>query len=281
MEREKSFDEARTAVQSQIEKIFQKTAGGEADTSPLRRYKMHGISHIAPDDSNSAPPPTHGQGIHHAISTHPLARWREEPSPPSSHHTNLSPLLSRHDSIESLDQSRFDTLSRLSHHSSMFSLASPAPYRTPSSHSQLTIFGSQDPSKPQLPLRQSKPSSATSMMDLEAKPFHLSPLDRSSSQLSLIYGARQEGSMLDQARRISSGASATPSPPSRLARHHSQLSPAPFAGRMQRTQSHLSVSRDGISRWSDRQEISQGSEHLDVFLDSVGRINNNTEFRLR
>ena len=250
---------------------------------------MHGISHIAPDDSNSAPPPTHGQGIRHAISTHPLARWREVPSPPSSQNTRLSPLLTRHDSIESLDQSRFDTLSRLSHHSSMFSLSSPAPYRPPLSPKHTTGFGSPDPSKPLLPLRQSNPGSASSMVDLGAKPFHLSPLDRSSSQLSLLYGTRQEESMLEQARRISSGASSTPSPPSRISRHHSQLSPASFSGRMQRTQSHLSVSRDTVSRMSGRQEIKQSFEqeisrgpgYSHDLMESVGRANNNTEFRLR
>ena len=63
LNREKSFDEARTAVQSQIEKIFQKAAAGKAGGGsgggvagdadhphhlPLaaagpRRYKMHGI----------------------------------------------------------------------------------------------------------------------------------------------------------------------------------------------------------------------------------------------
>eukprot|EP00094_Tigriopus_californicus_P011478 TCALIF_11083-PA protein Name:"Protein of unknown function" AED:0.50 eAED:0.79 QI:0/0.2/0/0.5/0.8/0.83/6/0/1132 len=59
--REKSFDEARTAVQSQIEKMFQTVVakkegqntphhGGAPPVGPERRYTMHGVSHLAPDE---------------------------------------------------------------------------------------------------------------------------------------------------------------------------------------------------------------------------------------
>ena len=69
-----------------------------------RRYKMHGISHLAPDDVQAAPPPTHGIR-HTSIRTHPLARWQQGDTPISTNswQTNTTPtLLSRHDSIESL-----------------------------------------------------------------------------------------------------------------------------------------------------------------------------------
>lgn len=59
--REKSFDEARTAVQSQIEKMFQTVVakkegqntphhGVVPPVGPERRYTMHGVSHLAPDE---------------------------------------------------------------------------------------------------------------------------------------------------------------------------------------------------------------------------------------
>ena len=73
LRREKSFDEARSAVQSQIEKIFQKAAAaknaadaeimnkkkssinadlGPRSLSPTRRFTMHGISHLNPEDED-------------------------------------------------------------------------------------------------------------------------------------------------------------------------------------------------------------------------------------
>lgn len=87
LNREKSFDEARTAVQSQIEKIFQKAAAkkagqlglidgrpvvGGAGTegqagvpigSPPRRYTMHGVSHLAPEEMSIMSP----LPIHHGV----------------------------------------------------------------------------------------------------------------------------------------------------------------------------------------------------------------------
>ena len=119
LDREKSFDEARTAVQNQIEKIFQKAnsklqanAGnldhGDGGGGPLqRRYKMHGVSHVNLDDSlssRSIPPPTHG--IKYSISNHPLAlaaRWQMGETPPESVYNHSPPVISRHDSIESLN----------------------------------------------------------------------------------------------------------------------------------------------------------------------------------
>ena len=48
-------------------------------SSPTSRYKMHGISHLGPEDVTAAPPPTH-HGIRAAIGAHPLAaKWRDEP----------------------------------------------------------------------------------------------------------------------------------------------------------------------------------------------------------
>ena len=48
-------------------------------SSPATRYKMHGISHLGPEDVTAAPPPTH-HGIRAAIGAHPLAaKWRDEP----------------------------------------------------------------------------------------------------------------------------------------------------------------------------------------------------------
>jgi hypothetical protein len=42
LNREKSFDEARTAVQSQIEKIFLKAASGpDSDPTPIHRSSSH------------------------------------------------------------------------------------------------------------------------------------------------------------------------------------------------------------------------------------------------
>ena len=135
-------------------------------------------------------------------------------------------------------------MNRLSHHSSMFSLANSESIPPPSPPRK---SGSAPPSHP-VPaprdtLRRNKPYK--SLADLsnvqqtsnggvgagQNQPIRLSPLDRSSSQLSLLYGSgnsnagtsnqvqRQE-SLLDQARRISLGH--TPSPPVRVARHHSQ-----------------------------------------------------------
>ena len=300
LNREKSFDEARTAVQSQIEKIFQKAAAGsgsgsgEGDLAPAagpRRYKMHGISHIVPGDETHGPRPTHG--IKQAIANHPLARWMQGDTP---HHTqarrpaqNFSPILSRHDSIESLEQGRLEYFSsRLSHHSSMVSLSSPAPFRRPLSPARKA--GSAPPAHhlvPPSPLRQHKPVSS-SLMDLSSRSqqhqaIRLSPLERHSSQLSLIYGPRPgEETMLEQARRISLGSHVpTPSPPSRaVSRHHSQLQAGSKTGspaRMSRSQSHISGDREAFSRGSGG---SRG-DNINQFIESVGRVNNNTEFRLR
>jgi hypothetical protein len=82
-----------------------------------RRYKMHGISHLAPEDVEAAPPPTHGLRPT-SVRTHPLARWQQGDTPVSTNSwqqgdtavsTNswqqqptTTGLLSRHDSIESL-----------------------------------------------------------------------------------------------------------------------------------------------------------------------------------
>ena len=284
MDREKSFDEARTAVQSQIEKIFQKannkrTNAASNDNHPplARRYKMHGISHIAPgDDSDSGrnPPPTH-LGIKYAISNHPLAsKWNNgNDTPPHSVYNHSPPVISRHDSIESLNhgnrhfqhQSHHhnggesdNSMNRLSHHSSMFSLANssdsiPLPSTPPQRKSGSAPPGHPIPA-PRETLRRNKPyksladlstvqlqqngGNGNNMAAAVSQPIRLSPLDRSSSQLSLLYGTgsgnalqhqplntqtsnlqRQE-SLLDQARRISLGQ--TPSPPVRVARHHSQ-----------------------------------------------------------
>jgi hypothetical protein len=263
LDREKSFDEARTAVQSQIEKIFKKANGQingggshEGGDGPLqRRYKMHGISHISPDDDSlgrAAPPPTH-HGLKYAISNHPLARWNANDTPPHSVYNHSPPVISRHDSIESLRHRQDDSMHRLSHHSSMFSLANSDSIPPPSPPRKA---GSAPPGHPvpvpRETLRRKKPynsladlSSTQQQQNLHgavSQPIRLSPLDRSSSQLSLLYGTssinsagnnrnghatahnqtgvqRQE-SLLEQARRISLGQ--TPSPPARVARHHSQ-----------------------------------------------------------
>ncbi len=94
--REKSFDEARSAVQSQIEKIFQKAAAakkaaedaekkaslreveatsatpatsipnGPRSLSPTRRFTMHGVSHLTPEDEvNVGPTPL--PPLHHGV----------------------------------------------------------------------------------------------------------------------------------------------------------------------------------------------------------------------
>ncbi len=289
LDREKSFDEARTAVQSQIEKIFQKAnnkranaAGGLSDNHPplARRYKMHGISHIAPgDDSDSGrnPLPTH-LGIKYAISNHPLAsKWKNgNDTPPHSVYNHSPPVISRHDSIESLNHGNRhfqqqsyhhqnggesdNSMNRLSHHSSMFSLTNSSDSILLPSTPPHRKSGSAPPGHPILAprdtLRRNKPYKSladlstvqlhqigvveSNMAATVSQPIRLSPLDRSSSQLSLLYGTaagnalqygqpplntqtsnlqRQE-SLLDQARRISLGQ--TPSPPVRVARHHSQ-----------------------------------------------------------
>ena len=69
-----------------------------------RRYKMHGISHLAPDDVEPAPPPTHGLRPT-SVRTHPLARWQQGDTPVSTNswpQQHAAAPLSRHDSIESL-----------------------------------------------------------------------------------------------------------------------------------------------------------------------------------
>ena len=254
---------------------------------------MHGISHLlAPDDLSAAPPPTHG--IKHAIASHPLAaqaRWRNGDHPGhGQRRLNYSPILSRHDSIESLDQARSDYSTRLSHHSSMFSLASPVLSRPPPSPPRKAGSPGQIPAPS--PMRHTKPSVTSSLLDLSSNPpIRLSPLDRSSSQLSLLYGARQEETLLEQARRISLGSHVpTPSPPTKVARHHSQVSPGakpgpqvPVAAKMTRSQSHINGGREQFSHFSDRsRELPNlGLDPLDRFLESVDRVNNHTEFRLR
>jgi hypothetical protein len=65
---------------------------------------MHGISHLAPEDVEAAPPPTHGLRPT-SVRTHPLARWQQGDTPVSTNSWQQQPttgLLSRHDSIESL-----------------------------------------------------------------------------------------------------------------------------------------------------------------------------------
>ncbi len=66
-----------------------------------RRYKMHGISHLAPEDVDAAPPATHGLRPT-SVRTHPLARWQQGDTPVSTNSWQQAGLLSRHDSIESL-----------------------------------------------------------------------------------------------------------------------------------------------------------------------------------
>ena len=66
---------------------------------PLR-YKMHGISHLGPEDVTAAPPPTH-HGIRAAIGAHPLAaKWREEPPTPGSRGGSMESI------IRSLEEER-------------------------------------------------------------------------------------------------------------------------------------------------------------------------------
>ena len=90
LQRGKSFDEARTAVQKQIERIFNNnnqnggngnnhgsTNGPQFGASLAPKHGMHGVSHALPGelDDDIRPPPIH-YGINQAIRSgnHPMGR---------------------------------------------------------------------------------------------------------------------------------------------------------------------------------------------------------------
>jgi hypothetical protein len=203
LHREKSFDEARTAVQSQIERMFQKAAADEPAVPGMGRYKMHGISHLGPEDVTAAPPPMH-HGVRAAIGAHPLAaRWREG----QAQGTVASRAGSMESIIRGLEEER---------------RGAPRP---PAARPL------RPPSKP--------PSAASSLLDLSQPHIRLSPLQRASSHISLTLHDKRGESLLEQARRISVGeAPALPSrtspagsrpSPGQLPRNQSQVLPGPHS----------------------------------------------------
>ena len=109
------------------------------------RYKMHGISHLGPEDVTAAPPPTH-HGIRAAIGAHPLAaKWRDEPAPGSR-------AASMESIIRGLEEERRGV------HLQQLQAKAAKPLRPPS--------------KP--------PSSASSLLDLSQPHIRLSPLQVTS-----------------------------------------------------------------------------------------------------
>ena len=246
--------------------------GSESDLlSPgpgLRRYKMHGVSHLSPDDLPPAPPPTH-HGVRQLIGQHPLAYQ------------------SRHASMESIGYNMTGNMEQLGN------LAPPpAPPTQPQLSSALhrPVTSPPQPPRPQRLLT----SSASSMIDLSQSQIRLSPLERTTSHISLnMYGPRPvEAAPSDGGQ--SSGHS-------QLSRHMSQAAARSTPGsqggarpKMTRSQSHISAGSASHLSGGQQQPLTRrpgsgdplnlgqmpGSEHLDRFLASVERTNAETEMRL-
>ena len=172
---------------------------------------MHGVSHLSPDDLPPAPPPTH-HGVRQLIGQHPLAYQ------------------SRHASMESIGYNMTVNMEQLGN------LAPPpAPPTQPHFSRPLT-----SPPQPPRPQKQPLTSSASSMIDLSQSQIRLSPLERTTSHISLnMYGPRpvMEAAPSDGGRSSSN---------SQLSRHMSQVAARSTPGgqgaarpRMTRSQSHL------------------------------------------
>ena len=83
IERGKSFLEARSAVQKQIEKMFvDSKEETPAKTGPGIKHTSHGVSHVTPEeeDTYNPPPPTH-YGVERALKS---LSSSGSPSPSSS-----------------------------------------------------------------------------------------------------------------------------------------------------------------------------------------------------
>ena len=277
------------------------TVGGDSPGPGLRRYKMHGVSHLQvrmmivmimmmmmmmqPDDTDTrAPPPTHN--LTSLITQHPLAYQ------------------SRHASMESIGYN----LTRSPGGGQQEVKRSPGghqPGRALSRGSSLlqlpparpTVSPPQPPRQPPAPSKQLSASSASSMIDLSQAQIRLSPLERTTSHISLnMHGPRTSPDTAAEAaaRRGSAASSQLTSQLSRnqsqlqLARSSpaSQLTSAGSRPKMTRSQSHLSSVRRPASGGGQGDPLqlggaeAGGSEHLDRFLASVERINAETEARL-
>ena len=88
MQRGKSFLEARSVVQRQIEKMFV-TANEDSNQTPaghVIKHSMHGVSHVTPqeEEEHEAPPPVH-YGVNQALMSRQEANSTQQPqSFPSS-----------------------------------------------------------------------------------------------------------------------------------------------------------------------------------------------------
>ena len=87
IERGKSFQEARSAVQKQIEKMFvdpqtRETAGGGSQGI---KHSSHGVSHVTPEEQEQyqPPPPTHYGVNHQALQDKLPAKLSLPPPPPA------------------------------------------------------------------------------------------------------------------------------------------------------------------------------------------------------
>ena len=165
----------------------------------------------------------------------------------------------------------------------------PAPPTQPHFSRPLT-----SPPQPPRPQKQPLTSSASSMIDLSQSQIRLSPLERTTSHISLnMYGPRPvEAAPSDGGQ--SSGHS-------QLSRHMSQVAARSTPGsqggarpKMTRSQSHISAGSASHLSGGQQQPLTRrpgsgdplnlgqmtGSEHLDRFLASVERTNAETEMRL-
>jgi hypothetical protein len=93
MQRGKSFLEARSAVQRQIEKMFIEAnedgassgnGGGKLSPGGIIKHTMHGVSHIAPEDEDKycTPPPVH-YGVQEALRSRRESAGGDRLSPPA------------------------------------------------------------------------------------------------------------------------------------------------------------------------------------------------------
>ena len=127
-------------------------------------------------------------------------------------------------------------------------------------------------------------SSASSLIDLSQSQIRLSPLERTTSHISLNMMAPRQ----TQGSAAGSHVSQTGSQLSRHVSHMARSSPVSVKPKMTRSQSHLS-SGSGLSHGHSHGQRLQdplnlghvnGAEHLDRFLASVEKINAETEARL-
>ena len=228
---------------------------------------MHGVSHQSPDDMPPPPPPTH-HGVRHLISQHPLAYQSRHASMESIGYN----MTREHDLVsggETVVSSRVSPLSGRGHTSSMISI--------PGQHTRISPVTRPTPPPPAPPTKTH--SSASSLIDLSQSQIRLSPLERTTSHISLNICAPKPA--------------VSPGHVSQLSRHVSHVArSSPVTSvkpKMSRSQSHLSTGHSSSGGQQRPLSVSQdplnlghmpGSEHLDRFLASVEKTNAETEARL-